>query len=182
MPIVEFANLVADAEQEDNIAGNLSWIGVIRAKNFTRSWPDTADVTAGEITLPAGLTTILGVKEFAKIEVPQNSVRYKSVKSPDPGHQAITQSIDISLAGTGKAIQAELDKFKNVGCVFLVPGNDGLTYVVGSKDQPIFLQEEQDSGANGGEKRGTQLSGSSTGHKHHCLPLSAALLATVPFL
>lgn len=180
MALTDFANIVADAEQEDNIAGNQSYILATLAKNFSAEWPTKADVVAGEIT--GDPTARLGAKKFAKITVPANTVKYTAVKSETAGHQGKTHSIEFQLAGTSKAVQAELEKFQNAGGVFIVPGNDGGMYVVGSSVAPIYLGYNQQSGGNGTEQRGTTLTGSRAGQKHACLPLSTATAALIPVL
>ncbi|MCP9763807.1 hypothetical protein [Lacihabitans soyangensis] len=181
MPLLDFSNLAADAVQEDNIAGNLAWFGVISAKAFSGEYPAVADVTAGEIT--GSPVARLGAHEFAKVEVPQNSVVFDSDDNgPSAGHNNIDHMLKAKLAGMSKEVQAELKKYKNNPCVFIVPGSDGRHYLVGSSNHGIILRGKGKSGGVGTDERGFDLEGKSSGHRDHPLPISAATLALIPWV
>lgn len=180
MALVDFSNLVVDAVQEDNIAGNHAWFGVILAKNFATEYPVEADITAGEIT--GSPVARLGAKEFAKIEVPQNAVGFDSEdNSPAPGHNNIDHIMKFKWASMKKEAQAAIRKFKNAPCVFIVPGADGNHYLVGSSVNGIIMRAKGTSGMVGTDQRGFDFEGRSSGHRDAPLPISAATLALIPW-
>jgi hypothetical protein len=177
--MIDFGDLVADATQEDNIAGNHAEVYVILAKNFTREYPAAADVVAGEVTgLVAGALT--AAKTFAKLDVPQNSVMFSSEETGAPGFNNTTQMIGFKFAGMKKTVQAEIRKYTNAGAVFIVPGADGLHYIVGNSRQPMFVKFAGASGTVGTDERGFNASATSVGHKFGCLPLAPAVVAALP--
>jgi hypothetical protein len=181
MPLVDFTNLAVDAVQEDNIAGNYAWIGVILAKNFATEYPTVADITAGEIT--GSPVVRLGAKKFAKIEIPQNAAGFESEDNgPSAGHNNIDHIMKVKWAGMKKEAQVALGRFKNAPCVFIVPGADGQNYLVGSSVNGIILRAKGNSGMVGTDERGFNLEGRSSGHRDHPLPLSAATVALIPWL
>ncbi|CAN1552979.1 hypothetical protein MCERE19_02246 [Spirosomataceae bacterium] len=181
MSLVDFSNLTADAVQDDNIAGNLAFFGVISSKAFNAEYPALADVTTGEIT--GSPVARLGTRKFAKVEVPQNSIAFDSEDTgPSAGHNNIDHIFKAKLAGMPKEVQAELRKYKNNPCVFIVPGADGTHYLVGSSNNGIILRGKGRSGMIGTDERGFDLEGKSSGHRDHPLPISAATLALIPWV
>jgi hypothetical protein len=179
MSLVDFSDVVADATQEDNVAGNHAEVYVMLAKNFTREFPAAADVVNGEVT---GLvaSAITGGKTFAKLDLPQNSAMFSSEETGAPGFDNINQMIGFKFAGMKKSVQAEIRKYKNAGAVFIVPGADGLHYIVGNSRQPMFVKFAGASGTLGTDERGFNASATSVGHKYHCLPLAPAVVAALP--
>jgi len=177
---IDFSNLVADAMQEDNIAGNYAWIGVCLAKNFSVAYPSPADIVDGEIT--GSPVTSLGTKKFAKIEVPQNTVKFTSTETGTAGFNNVNHMIEFKLAGMKKEVQAEFKKYKNALVVFLVPGSDGLIYLVGSSQNGILMKANGDSGADGSGQRGFTMTGESSGHGNAPYPLSPETAALIPWL
>jgi hypothetical protein len=176
--MIDLAGISADSHQANNVAGNTTKVAIVLAKQLTANWPVKASITAGEITVAPPLAA---TKNFSIIEVPQNSIRTYDSKKGDPGFNSIVQGIEFNMAGFSKGLIAELEKHQNAGCVFLVEDANGIMTCVGSKQNPIFLNYDGDSGKIGTDKRGYMLKGESDGYFLPRLPVATSVVSGLTF-
>jgi len=178
--MTDLSTITVDSHQAPNVAGTRR-LAIILAKKFTSKWPAAADIVAGEVTgLPSAKLPALST--WAVYDCPQNTIDVKSTPSnSEQGFNSQTHAVSLDIAGFSKAIQVEISLFQNAPVVVAAELADGTWAVAGDSSHGIQLNPATSIGKMGNDKRGTVLSGESSGYAYGILPLATAVVADLEF-
>jgi hypothetical protein len=121
----------------------------------------------------------VATKKWSQYACPDGTADYKIDDSGDPSYQSYKHAIEFALAGSSDALHAEMSKYINAGCMFLVQDKSGDYALVGNTDEPIFIKKSFGLGKKGNDKRGYTLKGDVDGITYGYLRLKDTLLATL---
>lgn len=178
--MTDLSTIVVDSHQTANVAGTRR-LAIILAKKFTAKWPAVADITAGEVTGLPSAKLPEGAK-WAVYDCPPNTIDVKSSPAnTEAGFNSQMHSVSLEIANFSKAIQVELSLFLNAPVVVAAELADGTWAVAGDSSHGIQLNPATSIGKMGNDKRGTILSGESSGYANGILPLATAVVADLEF-
>jgi hypothetical protein len=177
MPVLSLAAVDGQCFQQANPGGGRHLYAIL-SKDIVGNYPTAAQISADGTEVTA-LPTLVATKKWSEIACPDGTLDYKVEDSGDPSYQSFKHSIEFMLAGNNKALRAEMAKYINAGCLFIIEDKDGNHILVGSTDDPIFLNKAFGLGKKGNDKRGYTLKGSVDGLRFGVVTLQASLLATL---
>lgn len=178
--MTDLSTIVVDSHQAANVAGARK-VAFILAKKFTAKWPAASDITAGEVTGLPSAKLPEGAK-WALYDCPQNTIDVKSsAANTEPGFVSHQHDVALDIAGFSKAIQVELSLLQNAPVVVAVELADGGWAVAGDSSHGIQLTAATSIGKMGNDKRGTVLTGTSSGYANGILPLDTTVIADLQF-
>jgi hypothetical protein len=148
---VPYLNFTADSHQAPNLAGG-NWFIKLNTENFMRPWPQKADIVNGVIVnMP-----ILSVDTPIEVIYPTpGTLFHKDSSLGRQGYQFYRHEVGYEIAGDTAAIDAELEKDINSRAVFIVGKPDGTMVVLGRSTSGLMIQNDSDSGVEGGENKTT---------------------------
>ncbi|GAB4050445.1 hypothetical protein [Spirosoma litoris] len=171
MAVATLAAIPRTAQQVANPGGGRR-LFLIPTDQFTAEWPKRADIVDGESAVAPTLATGAPAPTFIEVQVSDNSLKIdQSLKGPT-GYQSWEQSLDVKIAGFGKAQVAAIDKLLNTECVAVVVLTDGKRVVVGSSFLGIQFEIAHTSGAKGSDRREWTLKAKQDGYMFGYVPLA----------
>lgn len=177
MPVNSLAAIDGQCFQQAN-PGGARHLYVLLAKDVVGTYPTKAQISADGTEVTA-LPTMVATKKFSEYAFPDGTVDYKVDDGGDPSYQSFKHMVEFMMAGKSKALRAEMAKYINAGCIFLVEDKDGDYMLVGTTDDPIYLKKSFALGKKGNDKRGYTLKGEVDGLTHGVLTLQSSLIATL---
>jgi hypothetical protein len=141
----------ADSAQQHNISG-ASWLIKINTEHFIKPWPATADIVGGVIV---NMPLLRADAPLARINPVPGTLYYKDSLVGRQGHQYYTQELGYEVANDTEAINLELEKDINSTAVFIIGKADGTIRVLGKSSAGLQINNDSDSGVEGGENKTT---------------------------
>lgn len=179
MPVKSLGAVDATCFQQANPGGGRN-LYVALARDLVGNYPLPSHMSVDGTELTA-LPTLVATKKFSQYLFPDGTLDYGVDDGGDPSFQSYKHTIEFMLAGMSKALRAEMVKFINAGCVFIVENKDGELIFIGSTDDPIFLKRSFKLGKKGNDKRGYTLKGEVDGLTFGVLTLQSTLVSTLTF-
>ncbi len=134
-----------------NPGGNKKWL-VCSCEDFSRAWPEEADIdaTTGTILTPIPLKA---GKAFAEIEFTDNTAKADYAKEGESSHESYKHMAECKVAGYSSDQWLALRKFLNMRFVLIVKHSDKSMVVYSHSEDGFALKETHTTGLKGGDKR-----------------------------
>lgn len=177
MPVLSLGAVDGQCFQQANPGGGRNLFAIL-AKDIVGNYPVPSVISTDGTELTA-LPTLVATKKWSQYLFPDGTLDYKVDDGGDPAYQSYKHMIEFMMAGKSKALRAEMKKYINAGCLFLIEDKDGEYILIGSTDDPIFLKKGFALGKKGNDKRGYTLKGEVDGLTFGVVTLQTSLLATL---
>jgi hypothetical protein len=146
-----FLAFTADSAQQHN-PGGASWIIKVNTEHFMKPWPSSGDIQNGVIV---NMPLLRADAPLARINPVAGTLFYRDALIGRYGHQFYRHELGYEIANDTQEINLELEKDVNSTAVFIVGKSDGTMRVLGKSSAGLQINNDSDSGVEGGENKTT---------------------------